>query len=55
MLNFVMLVDRQRYKNLTWAGRVVDPKRTIWIKWVKENFDLDFIDDDPSIGPQKIH
>lgn len=52
MLNFEMLVNRQQYKRLTWAGRVIDPKRMIQIKQVKKNFDPNFVEDDPSIISQ---
>lgn len=39
---------------MTWAGRVLDPLRLVWIDWIKKNVDPDFVDDDPKIGSEMI-
>lgn len=39
---------------MAWAGRVDDEPRALWVDYMRNNVNLDFVDNDPDEGPQPI-
>lgn len=46
--------DRAVWKNVAWAGRVDDEPRALWVDYMRDNVDPDYVDDDPDEGPQPL-